>query len=136
MCFRLGSAVEIVLVVQIFYAVPAQAAGTPRGQAGLNNLGNTCFMNSSLQCLSHTAPLARVFLSGDFMADLNRDNPLGNRGELAEAFGALMRKLWQARRALLGYRVWHCACSCAGCGRRAMLRQVRNLWCVGPRVML
>ena len=80
-------------------------------------------MNSSLQCLSHTAPLARVFLSGDFMADLNRDNPLGNRGELAEAFGALMRKLWQARRAAVMYRVLLGACCCAGCGRRAVIRQ-------------
>ena len=74
-----------------------QAAGAPRGQAGLSNLGNTCFLNSSLQCLSHSAPLSHVFLSGAYAADLNRDNPLGNRGELAEAFGALMAKLWQAR---------------------------------------
>lgn len=36
------------------------------GVTGLNNLGNTCFMNSALQCLSNTAPLTDYFLSDQY----------------------------------------------------------------------
>ncbi|KAF3610754.1 hypothetical protein DY000_02048760 [Brassica cretica] len=52
-------------------------------------------MNSTLQCLVHTPPFVDYFLK-DYSDDINEDNPLGMRGELATAVGELLRKLWSS----------------------------------------
>ena len=64
------------------------------GLTGLKNVGNSCYMNSTLQCLSATPKFARFFLDGSYKKAINKTNPLGTKGVLAEAFAQLIRVLW------------------------------------------
>ncbi|XP_078729944.1 ubiquitin carboxyl-terminal hydrolase 32 isoform X2 [Lampetra fluviatilis] len=67
---------------------------TEKGATGLSNLGNTCFMNSSIQCVSNTRQLTQYFLSGMHLYELNRTNPLGMKGHMAKCYGDLINELW------------------------------------------
>ena len=85
------------------------------GTSGLKNLGNTCYMNAPIQCLSATVPFARFFtgrfiilkkamillnvnfffpLEGRWKTAINYTNPLGSKGKLTGAFAKLLHEMW------------------------------------------
>jgi ubiquitin C-terminal hydrolase len=43
---------------------------TERGICGLINLGNTCFMNTAIQCLLHTPLFVHLFMSNQYKEDI------------------------------------------------------------------
>ncbi|KAF8316815.1 cysteine proteinase [Clavulina sp. PMI_390] len=65
---------------------PPQRQLIPVGAKGLWNLGETCYMNSALQCIGHVPILTNYLLSGQHINELNLTNPLGTGGVVAKAY--------------------------------------------------
>ena len=51
-------------------------------------------MNSVLQCLSNTEPLAKYFVFECYVNHINKRNPLGTGGRLAMAFSELVSEIY------------------------------------------
>jgi len=65
-----------------------------RGLVGLQNLGNTCFINTCVQCLSNVAPFGNFFLHNHHMHKLNKSSSM--KGTLVLSFGQLLHKVYHS----------------------------------------
>ena len=55
-------------------------------------------MNGNLlQGLSNTPAIAEYFENDNYEEDINEDNPLGMKGEIARGFGQLIKDLWSGK---------------------------------------
>ncbi|KAK2802058.1 CSN-associated deubiquitinating enzyme Ubp12 [Onygenales sp. PD_10] len=87
--------------------------GRSRGVTGLSNLGNSCYMNSALQCVRSVEELTQYFLrkldsvcvnhsdhtdyceiEDEYKKDLNPSNPLSHDGNVAKAYANLLHQLF------------------------------------------
>ncbi|XP_075219029.1 ubiquitin carboxyl-terminal hydrolase 2-like isoform X2 [Lycorma delicatula] len=67
------------------------------GLNGLRNIGNTCFLNSVVQCLSNTPQLKEYLTSGAYLSEINPES----RGALIKSFADLIRDLWQGENKII-----------------------------------
>jgi hypothetical protein len=73
---------------------PRPALMPPAGIRGLRNLGNTCFLNSILQCVAQAPALRDYFLHDVFLKDINTSTrSLGSGGQFARVFAGILKNV-------------------------------------------
>ncbi len=64
-----------------------------RQTVGLNNIGNTCYMNSTLQLLNSCKIFINHFLNENHKNNINYINPFGKKGIIATEYAKLVQEM-------------------------------------------
>uniref|UniRef100_A0A183CDX1 ubiquitinyl hydrolase 1 n=1 Tax=Globodera pallida TaxID=36090 RepID=A0A183CDX1_GLOPA len=67
---------------------------TMSGHTGLVNMGNTCFMNATLQAFFHTPGFSDLFRNGNVASFVNSNGNFGTKGIISGCFSALLDLVW------------------------------------------
>ncbi|GCF00335.1 ubiquitin-specific protease doa4 [Zygosaccharomyces mellis] len=62
---------------------------------GLENMGNSCYINCIIQCLLGTHELTNIFLNNSYERHINLNSKLGSKGVLAKHFARLVHQMHQ-----------------------------------------
>ena len=61
---------------------------------GLENMGNSCYVNCTVQCLLGTHELTKIFLNNSYENHINLNSRLGSKGVLAKNFARLVQTMY------------------------------------------
>ena len=71
------------------------------GHFGIQNIGNTCFMNSALQCLSALDCFTAYFLSDQYLKDINKKP----QSEFVRAYVRFLKNAWEENDCIISPRL-------------------------------
>jgi len=77
------------------YESNEQSGSSSKKQGGLQNIGNSCYLNSVIQCLLHCDPIRDYFVKGRFKSEINSRSK--TKGKCADATSSLFQDLLSGR---------------------------------------